>query len=178
MTVHVMLDLETLGRRAGCVILSIGAVSFRIDGKSRLASQFHANIDRESCQRAGLVIDPETELWWAAPERAEARRQLDIDPRPLIEVIEDFHEWFKAVKGEFIWAHGSVFDIPIWEYAANILYLGVPWDFRNVRDTRTLFHLSCFDLKAIPRKGTYHNSLDDASHQALCVQRAWEELHS
>lgn len=29
-----MFDVETLGRRAGCVILSIGAVRFDIDSKN------------------------------------------------------------------------------------------------------------------------------------------------
>lgn len=174
---HVMLDLETTGTRPGCVIRSIGAATFN---PMLLAMgdpmDFYTNITAESCRQAGLIIEPATQEWWDDPKRADARTQLLVDPRPLREAIEDFHEWFRAVNAQWVWGHGAAFDIPIWEAACRALGILVPWDFRDVRDTRTVFHLAGFDLGEIKRQGTYHNSLDDSQHQIKGVQLAIERM--
>lgn len=59
----VMVDLETLGRRAGCVIVSIGAVKF--DPKTGFVdvdNSFYKAITVESAMRYGLTVDPSTLL--------------------------------------------------------------------------------------------------------------------
>jgi DNA polymerase III epsilon subunit-like protein len=58
----VMVDLETLGTVAGCVVLSIGAVGFDMDGLDETG--FHLTVNRESCEEAMLFVDPDTEAWW------------------------------------------------------------------------------------------------------------------
>jgi hypothetical protein len=60
---HVMIDLETLGRRAGCSILSIGAVAF--DPKTKqLGKELYVVVNRQSCNAAELHEDLETLDWW------------------------------------------------------------------------------------------------------------------
>jgi len=71
---HVMIDLETLGRRAGCSILSIGAVAF--DPKTKeLGAEFYVVVNRLSCFKLGLHEDPETVKWWEG-QNAEAKKIL------------------------------------------------------------------------------------------------------
>lgn len=166
---HVMLDLETLGRRAGFVVLAVGAVQFSLDGA--VGKTFYANIDPGSCVRAGLKIDPETQAWWKQ-QPAAAQEALIKDRRPLGDVVREFSNWFLDTGLLYPWGHGAAFDPPIWEAASLAVDRPAPWKFWNVRDTRTVFDLFSFDTRDIVRKGTYHNALDDAVHQVECVVAA------
>lgn len=164
-----MLDLETWGVRAGYAIRSIGAVQFDLGGN--FGEQFYCNVSRESCVAAGLKIDPSTEDWWAR-QSAVARAALDVNPRSLHEAVVTFNAWFGKIDAPQLWAHGANFDPGIYEGAAIAIGMTVPWRFHNVRDTRTVFELFGFDIRDIPRDGTYHNARDDAHYQALCVVAA------
>jgi hypothetical protein len=53
-----------------------------------------------------------------------------------------------------------------------------PWHYRAPRDTRTLFDLAELDARDLPFVGVKHNALDDAIHQAKCVQAAHQRLRS
>ena len=98
---HVMLDLETLGTKPGCVIRSIGAVVFTLDGV--LGAQFYANIDKQSCVDAGLTVDPATEAWWAGQSQ-EARDALLVNPRPLADIVGEFRAWYEINGGTNVWS--------------------------------------------------------------------------
>lgn len=56
----------------------------------------------------------------------------------------------------------------------------VPWQWWNDRDVRTIVELGKaigFDPKRdMPFKGTRHNALDDAIHQAKYVSAIWKKL--
>ena len=68
----IMINLETLGTVAGCVILSIGAVAFDRE-TGELGMEFYEVINQVSCEEAGLHVDQKTVDWWAA-RTAEAPR--------------------------------------------------------------------------------------------------------
>ena len=57
----IMIDIETLGTKAGCVVLSIGACEFSDKG---VGKEFYGCISPESCTNWGLTIEPRTVLWW------------------------------------------------------------------------------------------------------------------
>ena len=57
MSVHVMLDLESWGTLPGSALRSIGATTFSPYGDCHTEKTFYANIDRESCECAGLVVN-------------------------------------------------------------------------------------------------------------------------
>lgn len=168
-----MFDLETFGTQPGSVIRSIGAVYFDPQGaEAPRHLTFYANIDRKSCEDAGLTVDPETEAWWAK-QSPEAQKALLQNCRPLAEVAREFHDWFNRHIGWQIWCQGANFDAVLWEAAVRAVGLSAPWKFYNVRDTRTVYEAFGFDTKSVQRIGTYHNALDDARHQAVCVQKAF-----
>lgn len=163
---HVMLDLETFGTKPGVVLRSIGAVSFELDGT--IGSKIYANIDRASCEAAGLTVDPRTEQWWSEQSKA-SQDALLVDPKPLYDIAVSFASWFDKQGALCIWGHGASFDPVIYEAAANAVNVEVPWKFWNVRDTRTVFDLFDFDTSGSKRDGVYHNALDDAVFQVKCL---------
>jgi len=173
---HIMVDLETFGTKPGSVLRSIGAAVFSLD-TGDVGSTFYRNITRQSCEAVGLTADPATEKWWASQSR-EAQEALLVDPRPIGQVIDDFHEWFRSNRGVQVWSQGANFDPVLWEAAvkARLATAQPPWKFWNVRDTRTVYEAAYFDDKAVPRDATYHNALDDSLHQIKCVTEALRQL--
>jgi len=171
----VMLDLETLGTRPGSVILSVGAVVFEPYGRG-LGAQFYRNVDKGSCWLLGMTEDQETVRWWAHDDRADARAALKRDQCSITDAVRSFAHFFKTYSGVQIWGHGSCFDVVLIEDAMRRCKVEIPWSFRNVRDTRTLFDYSGFETswtnEPPTREGVHHDSLSDAKYQARCVQHA------
>src|ERR1700731_4700055 len=98
---RVMIDLETLGTRPGCSVLSIGAAEFSPDG---VKASFYVVVRRSSCLDAGLVEDPDTVVWWGR-QSPEARTVLTeaADPLrsvPLGHARHQFDFWLGQVVGE------------------------------------------------------------------------------
>lgn len=168
---HVMLDIETLGKKAGCIILSIGACTFDPRGEG-YDDTFYQNIDPFDCRDTyGLHSDPSTVKWWS--EQSEAsREQLTPNRVPLKDALKAFHTWFGDVRAEQVWSQGAAFDFPILTEAFERTGGQPPWAYWAVRDTRTLYAICDFDPRSVKRKGTYHNALDDSIHQVSLVQKA------
>lgn len=175
---HVMLDLETWGTKPGCAIRSIGAIAFDPQPYGAFGSRFYLNVSDDSNFAAGLNVEPDTAEWWRkqSPESISAFVRNQV---PLMQAVLDFNEWWRGIGAVKVWAHGINFDEPIFRIAAEAVGLKVPWHYREVRDTRTLFWLADFDEKATPRPPGLiaHNAIGDAVFQALSVQRAHEALY-
>jgi hypothetical protein len=171
---NVMFDVETWGTRPGCAIRSVGAVVF--DPFSRdIGDEFYSNVSDESCVMAGLHVEDGTRDWWEKQSK-QAQDALLVDPAGIYVVVQQFHQWFRKQRGVFIWSQGANFDVVIWDAVAHRLGQRPPWKFYDVRDTRTAYEMARFDPRTVRRSGTYHNALDDARHQAECVQRAYARL--
>jgi hypothetical protein len=171
---NIMKDLETWGTTPGSAIRSIGAVAFDPFGDGHMA-EFYRNIDDQSCLDAGLTIDPDTYKWWMQ-QGDTAQRVLLKNPMPLKQVGEEFHAWFQRNKGMWVWAHGPSFDVVIWEAAMRAVGLKCPWKFWDVRCTRTIYEAGRLNHHTVKRRGVHHFALDDAKHQALCVQLAYRNI--
>jgi hypothetical protein len=178
---HVMLDLETWGTGPGCAIRSIGAVEFcPITGK--LGDEFYANVTDASCLELGLIKDPGTVAWWSKPANRIAQDSLAKDQMPIGLAVEKFTKFYAAVQGEYLWSQGANFDEPILGHVYKVLKKRSPWKFSCSRDTRTAYHFGeafgagNYSSHTITRDGTYHNALDDAKHQAVCVVAAIQAL--
>lgn len=168
---NVMLDLETWGTTSGSALRSIGAIMFD-PHTDELGATFYANISDASCEAAGLVRDTDTIAWWGR-QSAKAQEMLLDDQLTLTEVASQFDDWWRKNRGIFVWSHGANFDGPLWEAAMRAIGRKVPWKFWDSRCTRTCYDVTGFNDKTVARRGTYHNALDDARHQAICVQRAY-----
>ena len=176
MTVHIMIDLETWGTLPGSALRSIGAVTFSPYGDCHTEQTFYANIDRQSCEDAGLKVDHKTVIWWSE-QTIDAQARLDDNCRPLRDVVHDFQAWWHSVGGTYVWSNGANFDEVLWRVAAEKVDHGTPWKYWNVRDTRTCWHLARLNHKAVPFDGIQHDAIADARHQAKCVTRAYSMLN-
>lgn len=164
---HVMVDLETLGRRAGCSVLSIGAVAF--DPLLGLGKEFYVVVNNESCRQAGLIEDPATVEWWSK-QNGQAQVVLSEAANGGLQLKDALHQ-FKIYLGQFglrkvkVWGNGSDFDNSILINCYAAIGQDIPWEFWNNRCYRTLKGLH--PGSKLTRQGTYHNALDDAKSQAL-----------
>ena len=164
----VMLDLETLGRKPGCVILSIGACRFGTKG--RITDKFYTVINTASSLRAGLQQDPETVKWWEVQSK-EAQTVLKQartkrHSLPLRSALVMFSEWLGP--NQVVWGNGSDFDQPILVAAYETIGEPVPWKFYNSACYRSIKRF--MPALRATRLGTHHNALDDALTQAKHLQ--------
>ena len=183
---HCMLDIETLGIRPGSVILSIGAVKFDLysdtpvpmpGDPATLHMTFTAHVSVTDSVRHGLTIDPSTVLWWLA--QSEVARQDVVQGQraamPLQQALIAFSCWLSnSPPAKYVWAHGATFD-PVLLAAAYIAAdVDNPMNFRNVRDTRTLYAMAK-DLipnpPAWPEPPLQHAAIWDAWTQAEYARR-------
>lgn len=183
MPVNVMLDLETLGTRAGCSILSIGAAEFGRDG---IKSTYYGVISRKTCREIGLIEEQDTLEWWVRQDLA-ARAVLSdaaaLNSPPIGEALYRFGSvWLSSLlpiqdiarKGLQIWGNGADFDLPILAHAYKVCGQAVPWAPYNGRCYRTLKNL--MPGIVLNRTGTHHNALEDAKDQAEHAVRLLNEL--
>lgn len=168
-----MIDIEALGTRPGAAILSIGAVMFDQAG---LGGTFYAPVLLESCIAVGLTIDPATVTWWMRQSDEARAAAFREEAAPLPKVLGDFADWFVANRATHPWCHGATFDVPLLEAAFKACGMSAPWEFWNVRDTRTLYDLAGVKVDRAAR--THHNALDDAINQAATAVRAMRILQA
>lgn len=168
---NVMVDTETLGTKPGCTVLSIGACTFDPRGEGN-GSEFYRVINVFDSLMQGFEINADTLEWWKKQSSEAKQTFSEAQSVTLWQALEDFAQWFADVEGEQVWCQGATFDAPILEECFERVNPGTPWKFWNVRDTRTVYDVCDFDSKSVERAGTYHNALDDAKHQVLCVQTA------
>lgn len=168
MPIHCMLDLETLGRSHDAVVLQIGQCIFDEDNLL-----FHGawTVKLEDALKHG-TITADTVLWWLK-QPDEARKSVFEQPNAmeLRNALSYFTNLVKQSEIDHFWAHAS-FDFPIIANAFKAVGLENPIDFRKCRDIRTLDMLAhAATIEGWPkREGIYHNAMDDATHQAKCVQ--------
>lgn len=172
-----MIDLETLGTRAGCALLSIGAVEFDpVAGE--LGAEYYAVTSRYSCARRGLFEDSATLAWWGGqPEEAREVLRLASDPetsQTLPQALGGLNKYLFALAAPRdlrLYGNGADFDNPILAaaYAAAEMEFPVRFGGRCYRTLKSLDELfgSAFEAPRLERQGTYHNALDDAKTQAL-----------
>ena len=176
----ISLDCESLGTAYNAPILSIGAIQFnRLTGK--FGKEFYAEVNlRSAVKGAERGIDPETIYWWIKQQPTLAANMFDDSDVararkvPIAQALFDFADWFRGSGSPRIWTAGPMQDIAWMEhaYANQAVGQSQPWNFRNVRDLRTLRESALdvgFDYHKIPFKGREHHALDDAKWQARVV---------
>lgn len=182
--VHVMVDLETMGKNPNAPIVSIGAVVFD-PATGKLGETFYKVIILESAISWGAEIDPSTVIWWLK-QSSEARSAIvNDDAIKLDDALIMFTEFILenitgGCKKAQVWGNGATFDNTILRSSFERTSLDCPWAYWNDRDVRTMVELGKaigFNPKtSIPFEGDRHNALSDAQHQARYVSAIWQRL--
>jgi len=164
----VMIDLETLGNKPGCMILSIGAVYFD-PATGKLGNELYIVVATKGQEALGLHKDEDTLKWWLS-QSEEARAVLieaeADDAEPLDAALAQLTAFLAspglgAVK---VWGNGSDFDNAILTVCYRAIKQNIPWKFWNNRCFRTLKAL--YPEVKMEKQLVAHNALNDAIMQA------------
>ncbi|WP_200778975.1 exonuclease [Klebsiella pneumoniae] len=182
--VHVMVDLETMGKKHNAPIVAIGAVVFDPSTGS-IGESFYKVVCLESSVNWGAVIDPSTVIWWLK-QSSEARSAIvNDDAIPLLDALLQFREFVSdnvagGSKKAQVWGNGASFDNSILRSSYDCIAEDYPWEYWNDRDVRTMVEIGqaiSFDPKTtIPFEGSRHNALADAIHQARYISAIWQRI--
>lgn len=179
MVKHCMVDIETLASSPDAAIIAIGATTFDPSGSGPIDT-FYCAVDGKSAQQYGS-IDAQTIAWWF--DQTQAARDAWIRHQPklflpeALLLLDHFYRGKEEIRTGVwagakepcarMWSHGATFDAVVLAHAYKAVGLPMPWGFRDVRDTRTLFELFPPEW---PTNLDKHNALADAVAQTIAVQ--------
>ena len=169
----VMLDLETLGTRPGCVILTLGAVKFDPYSLREPDSGIYFRVDVDEQTALGREVQEDTLNWWL--NQTEDIREEALGEQDRVSLSTLYRDLNKFLVGvDSIWAQGPLFDFAILENLYRQCGWPTPWQYWQIRDSRTLF-----GVHGDPRvkgKAGLHNALEDCVSQAVAVQQIYKRL--
>jgi hypothetical protein len=164
-----MVDIETLGVKPGCIILSIGAVEFN---ENVIIDQFHVRIDPLDAEKYGLKPEASTVMWWLDQDKDAQNSLFKEKGFPLRRALEMLREHFVWSNVDRVWCNGAGFDFPILKAAYEAAGLGtLPWAYWSEMDFRTFKNLfKKGDVKLAKVDPVLkHDALEDARAQAQTV---------
>lgn len=180
MASDLMIDIETVSTRPTAIFTNLAAIKFdpfgddtnSIDGDKIKMNTFYRRVDPGSFTWPTAHLDPNTIEWWSKQDPAAQEEMSSLEDRHNVgDVIRDFYKW--AGKPRRVWANGAAFDTVIIESAARELERAVPWEYYQVRDSRTIMK-----LVDVPRtKLNYHHALYDCFSQIVDLQQAFRVLN-
>ena len=174
----IVIDIETLGTGADCVIVSIGAAIFnRADAPGVILDSFDVKLDIEN--QPGRHIDPGTMLWWMKKSMNEARKAAFSSMVPRVRLglaLKQLDDFIKFHKPNEAWGCSPSFDMVILQdaYKQHKQPFPVPfWKWSCIRTIESFFY------GKNTRKpdgenwldGTAHDALDDCKMEASVIQK-------
>lgn len=170
----IMLDIETLGTRPECVILTLGAVKFNPFTLDEPGPGLYLRLDADEQIALGREVQEDTLQWWMT--QAEDVREEALGEGSDRVKLDDMYKQLNRflVGANNIWCQGPAFDMVILENLYRQMGWPTPWQFWQIRDSRTLF-----GVHGDPRvkgKAGLHNALEDCVSQATAVQQVYNKL--
>jgi len=169
-----MIDLETLGFQNNCAVLTLGAVKFDPYTLQEPHTPLYIRFEVDEQIEKGRIVDESTMAWWATQPVAAQEEALgdNGDRISMDDVTKQLSKYLVGV--EKIWAQGPLFDICIMENFYKMIGKPVPWEYWQIRDSRTIGDMG--DYSAKKNNAAAHNALADAYSQAVGVQQIFREL--
>jgi hypothetical protein len=168
-----MLDLESLGTQPDCAILTLGAVKFDPYTPDSFGDSLYFRIDVDEQLALGRRVQQDTLEWWG--RQADDVREEALGEEGRISLTDMYRQLNRFTVGvNNIWCQGPAFDIVILENIYRQMGWPTPWQFWQIRDSRTLF-----GVHGDPReknKAGLHNALEDCVSQAQGVQAIYHAL--
>lgn len=172
----VMIDLETVDVTPTATILSLGAVRFDPNGnelESPAMEMLYMQLDVDEQLAMGFTVSDSTIEWWASQSEDAVKAAFEEGDRVSVkEAAARLHKF--VWNATTIWAQGIAFDIPMCEHLFLKAGMSVPWNFYDVKDSRTLFRLGIDPERP---KILAHHAGEDAWGQAVGVQNVLRKLN-
>lgn len=175
----IMIDIETLGLRPGCVILQIGwAMMDTADLK--VVDSGAIGLDIAQQLAAGRWVDPATHDWWMAqPEdlRSEVFEGTPTSP-PVAPTTGLLHlsDLVTSQGVQRVWAGPTHFDIAILDEASHFWNSEQLWPHGIVRDLRSYMEAAGLTDKIASERP--HHARFDAVAQAESLFAAMKQLRA
>lgn len=181
-----MLDIETLGRKPGNSIISIGASLFNATNEQKIIgdvnNHFYRVLSLFDLHNHGFQTDDVTLKWWK--EKAiwksllAQTRDSNVGAR---KACEDFGNYIKEVKPHKIWANSPSFDVEMVRYMFRKMTVPFPIHYKEEMDFRTLMELTYPARENRPKRifsglNVEHHALGDAIEQSFQATRALHAL--
>lgn len=176
MTTDLMIDIETLDTAVTAKILSVGLCFFDIGtGEIHHTEEYVVSLNGQE----NRTMSESTFDWWMGQSNEARRRITDQTKWRLPAMLEHVADHIRQAPDIRVWGNGASFDISILEHALTEHGVQIPWNFRNIRDVRTLVEvgqtITGTDLRStVTRKGVAHTAADDALWQATVVSKIWK----
>jgi len=171
--IHAMIDLETLSTNPDATILTIGGVKFDPYTITEPSQGLYHRIDVDSQTAMGRDVMDDTVEWWGKQAEDVKEEALgDHDRIDLKYFIKQLNKWCVGV--DVFWCQGPLFDYAILQNFYAQMKVPVPWNYWQIRDSRTLFSLVPRDHNE--KRTGLHNALEDCYFQARKVQRVYQQL--
>ena len=170
--IHAMIDLETLSTTPDAVILTVGGVKFDPTTQMQPYNDLYFRLDVDSQTAMGRNVQQNTLDWWAKQPTEIAEEALGEKDRISIEdACQKINKF--GVGVDVFWSQGPLFDYAILQNLYAQLGKPLPWNYWQIRDSRTLFSLVPRETEK--RQGL-HNALEDCKFQAKKVQKVYRQL--
>jgi len=184
----IMLDIETLGNKPGCVVLSVAMKHFELNTdvpSTSIDVEYSAHINVMSSIAAGFDIDDGTVKWWQnQSEDTKAAMTLGMKlPLSVDDVAMEVYQILKDINENYelyIWGRGvSTFDMPILD---EMLRRGVgmsgeeyktPWKFWSAMEVRSIYGFHKLCGMPVDKVETRHDALADVEKQIKEVQQCY-----
>ena len=186
--VDIIIDIETLGTKPGCVILEIGACVIN-SRTGKITANFSRRLDeyfRDPANGETITSDMIATInWWHAPERFDtylallSRGARGVVPdgkhwkSPYLALLK-FAQWMRDVTDGHdpetvrVWANGPSFDIAILTNTLERYGIKRPWICWQERCVRTALEQAGYEKGSVGwiERGPRHRALNDARHEA------------
>lgn len=166
---RIMIDIESLSLDPRALILSIGAVDF---SAGELGAEFY--VDVNAYTQPNRHISASTALWWikqSVTNPAAATSVVAGVHKELPDALRLLAQYIEQIDCGEVWFNGPQFDAVVLSTAFADHGITIPWDYRNVRDLRTLKALAgargWANVSTFPNGFIPHNALWDARVQAF-----------
>lgn len=177
--IDIMIDIETISTRPNAIFTNLAAIKFdpfadnssSVNSGEIIMDTFYRRVDPDSFTW-DAHMDPSTIEWWSKQDELAIKEMSDPDDRHHVEdVLRDFYRW--CGKPARIWANGAAFDTVIIESACRALDRSYPWEYWQVRDSRTIMKM--VDIQKT--KANLHHALWDCYTQIVDLQKAFKILN-
>lgn len=174
MTIHATVDLETLDVRPTATILSIGGVKFDPYTVDEPHSRFYYKVSVDDQNIINRTTSDDTIEWWGKQDPEIVKEAFDQTHAVTVnEMLDQLNKWTVGV--DVFWGQGYGFDYTILENMYRSVDRPVPWNFWQIRDSRTLFGLMQEDPRKKIQKSK-HDAYADAYYQSKAIQIAYADL--
>lgn len=171
-----MLDIETLGRKPGAIILQIGLLPFEIAAQGGNIScdydiALEVNIDADDSKNMGFFTEAETlEFWSKHPQQFESFGMNRRSVKTSLELINEFVFSIATKPQEvLLYCQGASFDPMLLGAYYEKLNMTPFWVYHNVIDIRSIQHFAR-EFHGVKK---YYNADRELKHTALndCIEQ-------